>query len=351
MSLPPAGRRGLYLRIDRSGKTTRAVIIDETDATGGGCGETALPVTEQENPRTAGIDRLSTLELVRVINDEDKSVALAVERILPEVARAIDGIVARLHSGGRLFYVGTGTSGRLGVLDASECPPTYGVSPERVQGVIAGGYCALHSSVENAEDDAQTGAADLRGRGVNRGDAVVGITASGRTPYTAGALEWAQSIGCFAVALTCVPESAITRVADVAIVPVVGPEVIAGSSRMKAGTAQKLVLNMLSSAAMIRLGLVRGNRMTNLMPRNHKLRERSLRILVAESGLDEGGARRLLLEAGGELRKALVMHRADVNHEAAMKALEAAGGSIEGAVQVLVPRRPVASIRRLAAVD
>src|SRR5262245_43881737 len=192
---------------------------------------TKLPVTEQENPRTAGIDRLSTLELVRVINDEDKCVALAVERVLPEVARAIDGIVARLRSGGRLFYVGAGTSGRRGVLDASECPPTYGVSPERVQGVIAGGYGALHSSVENAEDDGEAGAADLRARGVRYGDAVVGITASGQTPYTVGALKWAQSTGCLAVALTCVPESAITRVADVAIAPGVGPEVLAGSSR------------------------------------------------------------------------------------------------------------------------
>jgi N-acetylmuramic acid 6-phosphate etherase len=309
-----------------------------------------LPVTEQENPRTAGIDRLSTLELVRVINDEDKSVALAVERVLPEVARAIDGLVARLQSGGRLFYVGTGTSGRLGVLDASECPPTYGVSPERVQGVIAGGSVALQTSVENAEDDEQAGADDLRARGVKRGDAVVGISASGGTPYTAGALEWARSIGCFTVALTCVPESAITHVADVAIVPVVGPEVIAGSSRMKAGTAQKLVLNMLSSAAMIRLGFVRGNRMTNLKPRNRKLRERSLRILVAESGLDEVAARKLLREAGGELTKALVMHRAGVDRAAATKALEAAGGSIEGAVKVVVQRRPVTPIRGLAAV-
>jgi N-acetylmuramic acid 6-phosphate etherase len=191
-----------------------------------------VPVTEQENPRTANIDRLPTLELIRLINAEDHSVAAAIERVLPAVAQTIDRVVERLQQGGRLFYVGTGTSGRLGVLDASECPPTYGVSPERVQGVIAGGDVALRSSIEGAEDDEAAGGADLRARGVGPGDAVVGITASGRTPYTVGALRWARSIGCFAAALTCVPGSAVTAVADVAMVPVVGPEVITGSSRM-----------------------------------------------------------------------------------------------------------------------
>jgi N-acetylmuramic acid 6-phosphate etherase len=293
------------------------------------------PVTEQENPRTANIDRLSTLELIRLINDEDKSVAAAVERVLPVVAQTIDQVVKRLEAGGRLFYVGTGTSGRLGVLDASECPPTYGVDPERVQGVIAGGDVALRSSIEGAEDDEAAGGADLHERGVRAGDAVIGITASGSTPYTAGALRWARSLGCFTAALTCVPGSAVTSIADVAMVPVVGPEVIAGSSRMKAGTAQKMILNMISTAAMIRLGFVRGNRMTNLVPRNAKLRERSLRILIAETAMPESAARALLQEAGGELRVALVMRRAGVDHGAAVSALGSAGGSIEGAVKAL----------------
>jgi N-acetylmuramic acid 6-phosphate etherase len=296
---------------------------------------TDLPITEAENPRTANIDRLPTLELIRLINQEDQSVAVAVERVLPAVAQTIDQVVERLKAGGRLFYVGTGTSGRLGVLDASECPPTYGVSPERVQGVIAGGDAALRTSIEGAEDDEAAGGEDLRGRGVSAGDAVVGITASGRTPYTVGALRWARSIGCFTAALSCVPGSAVTTVAEVAMVPVVGPEVITGSSRMKAGTAQKLILNMISSAAMIRLGFVRGNRMTNLMPRNEKLRQRSLRILVAETALEPSAAQALLDQAGGEVRVALVMHRGHVEREAAIKALAAAGGSIEAAVQQL----------------
>jgi N-acetylmuramic acid 6-phosphate etherase len=294
-----------------------------------------VPDTERENPRTANIDRLPTLRLIELINDEDRSVAEAVERVLPAVAQTIDQVVERLKAGGRLFYVGTGTSGRLGVLDASECPPTYGVSPERVQGVIAGGDVALRNSIEGAEDDEAAGGADLRARGVGAGDAVIGITASGRTPYTVGAVRWARSIGCFTAALSCVPGSAVTTSADIAMVPVVGPEVITGSSRMKAGTAQKMILNMISSAAMIRLGFVRGNRMTNLMPRNEKLRQRSLRILIAETALDAAAAEELLRQAGGEVRVALVMHRACVARDIATGALDEAGGSIDAAVQRL----------------
>jgi N-acetylmuramic acid 6-phosphate etherase len=294
-----------------------------------------VPDTERENPRTANIDRLPTLHLIELINDEDRLVAEAVERVLPAVAQTIDQVVERLKAGGRLFYVGTGTSGRLGVLDASECPPTYGVSPERVQGVIAGGEVALRNSIEGAEDDEAAGGADLRARGVGAGDAVIGITASGRTPYTVGAVRWARSIGCFTAALSCVPGSAVTTSADIAMVPVVGPEVIAGSSRMKAGTAQKMILNMISSAAMIRLGFVRGNRMTNLMPRNEKLRQRSLRILIAETALDAAAAEELLRQAGGEVRVALVMHRARVTREMATGALDEAAGSIDAAVERL----------------
>ena len=249
-----------------------------------------VPVTEQENPRTREISRLPTAEVVRLMNEEDACVAVAVERVLLEVARAVDAIVERLRGGGRLFYVGTGTSGRLGVLDASECPPTFGVPPELVQGIIAGGYEALYRATEASEDDHDAGARDAAARGVGARDALVGIAASGRTPYTIGAVEFARALGAFTAAVTCAPDSPITRAAEVSVVPVVGPEVVAGSTRLKAGTAQKMVLNMISTATMIRLGYVTGNRMTNMQPRNLKLRERSLRILGAETGRG-GGAR------------------------------------------------------------
>jgi len=192
-----------------------------------------------------------------------------------------------LKNGGRLFYVGTGTSGRLGVLDASEIPPTFGVSYDLVQGVIAGGYDALYKATESSEDDKEAGKIDLQNRGASEKDAVVGIAASGGTPYTIGAVEYAKSSGCFTACITCVPDSAITRAVEIAIVPVVGAEAIAGSSRMKAGTAQKMVLNMISTVSMIRLGYVKGNRMTNVKSSNIKLKERSMRILTAETNLDE----------------------------------------------------------------
>lgn len=291
-----------------------------------------IPITEQENPRTAEIDTLPTLEVVRLINEEDKLIALAVEKVLPEIAGAIERIVERLKDGGRLFYIGTGTSGRLGVLDASECPPTYGVSPELVQGVIAGGYDALYKAVEASEDDREAGAKDLQTRGVTGKDCVIGIAASGRTPYTIGALEWGRSIGCFTVALTCVPDSAITKVAEVSIIPVVGAEVIAGSTRMKAGTSHKMILNMISTSVMIRLGYVRGNRMTNVSARNEKLRERSLRIFIAETNADEEVAKKFLEEAK-ELRLALVMYKANVMREEAEEALKKTNGNIQAAVE------------------
>src|ERR1044071_8108718 len=249
----------------------------------------AIPLTEQENPRTAQISSLPTEEILRLMNEEDARVPEAVGRVLPEITKAVEGIVARLEQGGRLFYVGTGTSGRLGVLDASECPPTFGVSPDLVQAVIAGGYDACYRAFEASEDDEAAGPRDLRERGFSEKDVLVGIAASGRTPYTVGAARFAREIGALTIALTCVPGSAITECADIAIVPVVGPEALAGSTRMKAGTAQKLVLNMISTATMVRLGYVTGNRMTNVQPRNEKLRARSLRILAAETGLDESG--------------------------------------------------------------
>lgn len=294
-----------------------------------------LPVTEQENPRTAKIDEASTLDALRLINDEDKLVAEAVERVLPQIAEAVDLIVERMKAGGRLFYIGTGTSGRLGVLDASEIPPTYGVSYDLVQGIIAGGWDALYKASEASEDDREAGIRDLKARGVTAKDAVVGIAASGRTPYTIGAVEHAREMGCFTACIVCTPDSAIEKAAEIAIVPVVGPETITGSTRMKAGTAQKLVLNMISTAAMIRLGYVRGNRMTNVKPSNEKLKDRSLRILMAETGLDETAAGELLETAGGDLRVALVMHKGSVDREIAESLLKRSDYVVEKALMTL----------------
>jgi N-acetylmuramic acid 6-phosphate etherase len=281
------------------------------------------------------LSKLPTAEIVRLMNEEDACVAAAVGRVLPEIARAVEGVVGRLKSGGRLFYVGTGTSGRLGVLDASECPPTFGVPPELVQGIIAGGYDALYRAVEASEDDRVAGARDAEARGVGARDALVGIAASGRTPYTIGAVEFARRIGAFTAALTCVPGSPITEAAEVAIVPVVGPEVVTGSTRLKAGTAQKMVLNMISTAALVRLGYVTGNRMTNLTARNTKLRARSLRILAAEAGLDERAAVEAFERAGGDLRVALVMSKTNRSPEEARAALESSGWVVARAVETL----------------
>ena len=292
-----------------------------------------LPVTEQENPKTAEIDRVSTLEALRLINDEDKTISIAVERVLPEIAATVEKVVERLQNGGRLFYVGTGTSGRLGVLDASEIPPTFGVGYDLVQGVIAGGYDALYKATESSEDDRDVGAHDLQARGLTANDAVIGIAASGRTPYTIGAVEFARELGCFAACITCVPDSAITKAVDIAIVPVVGPEAITGSTRMKAGTAQKMVLNMISTVAMIRLGYVKGNRMTNVRSSNAKLKERSLRILMAETGLESKEASMVLQIADDDLRIALVMVFGKVSREMAESSLKRSNYVVEEAVR------------------
>jgi N-acetylmuramic acid 6-phosphate etherase len=294
-----------------------------------------FPVTEEENPRTTNLSSLSSLEIASVMNGEDEGVAIAVRAVLPNVARAVDGIVERLRAGGRLFYVGTGTSGRLGVLDAAECPPTFGVAPELVQAIIAGGYEACHRAVEASEDDAQAGARDLEQRGFTKADAVVGIAASGRTPYTVGAVEYARQLGALTIAITCAPGSPITKAAEIAIVPVVGPEVIAGSTRLKAGTAQKLVLNMLSTATLTRLGYVTGNRMTNVQTRNAKLRERALRILQAEAGIGEERARELLASAAGDLPVALVMSKTGCSLAEAEYALERASGVVGKALELI----------------
>jgi len=295
----------------------------------------ALPITEQENPRSKNLSSLPAREIVALMNAEDATVAAAVEHVLDDVAKAVDETVARLRKGGRLFYVGTGTSGRLGVLDASECPPTFGVSPQLVQGVIAGGYDACYRAVEASEDDAAAAEADLRARGFAKGDALVGIAASGRTPYTVGAVKFARRCGAFTIALTCAPGSLLTSEAEISIVPVVGPEVVAGSTRLKAGTAQKLVLNMISTATMVKLGYVTGNRMTSVLPRNSKLRARAIRIIMAESGADEETARAVLSGADDDLRAALVMIKTGHSSEEAKAALEAGGGVISQAVKIL----------------
>jgi N-acetylmuramic acid 6-phosphate etherase len=294
-----------------------------------------LPVTEQQNPRASNLERLSSFEIVRLMNEEDAGVARAVEKVLPRVARAVDEILERLKAGGRLFYIGTGTSGRLGVLDAAECPPTFGVPPEMVQAVIAGGYEAVYRATEASEDDREAAVRDLQERGFEKGDALVGLTASGGTPYTVGALAYARALGAFTAAITCARGSAITKVAEVSMAATVGPEILAGSTRLKAGTAQKMILNMLSTATMIRLGYVSGNRMSNLQARNEKLRGRALRILMSETGLGEKSARAALEAAEGSLPVALVMNKTNCSREDAVHALEASRGAIQKAVDTV----------------
>jgi len=268
-----------------------------------------LPVTEQENPNTWNLSSLAPLEIIQKMNQEDELVAGAVAKELPTIAQAVEAIVTRLKNSGRLFYIGTGTSGRLGVLDAAECPPTFGVSPDLVQAIIAGGYEACYRAVEASEDDAGAGRADLEARGFTKADALVGIAASGRTPYTVGAVAYARSLGALTIALTCVPASEIAETAELSVVPVVGPEVVTGSTRLKAGTAQKLVLNMISTAVLTRLGYVSGNRMSHLRARNSKLHARALRILMAETGVDEETAATALDAAKGETSAALKIIR------------------------------------------
>lgn len=240
--------------------------------------------TEKRNPRSEGIDTMSTLEMLTVINEEDHRCAEAVKAVLPQIARAVDVIADRLRRGGRLVYCGAGTSGRLGVLDASECPPTYGVDAGLVTGLIAGGYGALLKAVEGAEDDPALGAQDLRGMGFCERDVLVGIAASGRTPYVLGAMAYARAQGAAVMALTCCRGSKLEQAADITMAPIPGPEVVTGSSRMKSGTCQKLVLNMLSTGVMIRLGKVYGNLMVDLQATNEKLRRRAISIVCTATG-------------------------------------------------------------------
>ena len=293
--------------------------------------------TELRNPRSEHIDELSTLEMLTVINQEDATVAAAVASQLPEIARAVDTIVERFTQGGRLFLIGAGTSGRLGVLDASECPPTFSVPPALVQGLIAGGDAALRNSSEHSEDSPEEGAHDLNAAGFGIAntadpsaptpDVLVGIAASGRTPYVLGALLHARKLQAFTIGLACVDGSPISKVADLTIAPVTGPEVVTGSTRMKAGTATKLVLNMLSTGVMIRTGAVFGNLMVNVKPSNDKLIDRAHRIIMEATGCDRFAATRLLIEADS-VKVAIAMHKLGLPRAAAEERLAAVGGSL-----------------------
>ena len=289
-------------------------------------------LTEQSNLASASIDALPTEQVLRVINAEDQKVAEAVEREIPAIARAVDAIVTAFQGGGRLFYIGAGTSGRLGVLDAAECPPTFRVPPELVQGIVAGGEAALSRATEASEDDPASGARDLAARGFNGRDVLVGIAASGRTPYVLGAIAEARRSGAVTVGISCTPDSELSRATEIAITPLTGPEVITGSTRMKAGTAQKLVLNMLTTAAFIRLGYVYGNLMVNVEPANAKLLDRARRIVAQAADVSEERARELLEASGNQVRIAVVMAKTGLGREAAERKLSAAGGSIAKAL-------------------
>ena len=285
-----------------------------------------LPLTELRNPASAEIDRLSTLDMLQVMNAEDATVPGAVQAELPAIARAVDGITQRLRQGGRLIYVGAGTSGRLGVLDASECPPTYNTPREMVIGLIAGGPDAVTRSIEGAEDRADEGAAAIADLGVEEIDAVVGIAASGRTPYVIGALEEARRRGALTVSIACSDGSPMAAVAEIVIQPLVGPEVVTGSTRMKAGTAQKLVLNMLSTGAMIRLGKTFGNLMVDVQPSNQKLKARARRIVAEATGLDNDAAAAALDAADGEVKTAILATLLEISPGQARIRLDDAGG-------------------------
>jgi len=285
-------------------------------------------LTEQANPASAAIDTLSTEAALRIINAEDQKVAQAVQQEIPSIARAVDAITGALQKGGRLFYIGAGTSGRLGVLDASEIPPTYGASAEMVQGIMAGGEAALSRATETTEDDPAIGVRDLLARGFREGDVLVGLAASGRTPYVLGAVAEARRMGAVTIGICCVPDAELSRAVDIPIAPLVGAEIIAGSTRMKAGTAQKLVLNMISTTTFIRLGYVYGNLMVNVQPKNHKLVERARRIIAQAANVAYERGAELLDASGGSVRVAIVMARAGVEREEAERRLAACGGRI-----------------------
>ncbi len=284
--------------------------------------------TEKRNSRTQDIDRLSTLQMLRLINEEDRQVPAAVGKILPKIAAAVDLIVSRLRQGGRLFYLGSGTSGRLGILDAVECPPTFSTDPQKIQGLIAGGYEAIFRAKEGAEDQPELGAQDLKAKHLTAQDAVVGITASGRTPYVLGGLQYARSLGAAAIAVYCSPAAPIAKTADLNLCAPVGPEVITGSTRMKAGTAQKLILNMLSTGAMIKLGKVYGNLMVDVKASNAKLEARALGIVMTVTDCSQAVAQKALAITKGRTKEAILVVTKKVTADEAQKLLDAAQGHL-----------------------
>ncbi|QHQ19082.1 N-acetylmuramic acid 6-phosphate etherase [Pectobacterium brasiliense] len=289
-------------------------------------------VSETRNPATMALDQLSTLEMMHAFNQEDRKVPEAIAQVLPAIAEAVDLATASLQEGGRLIYLGAGTSGRLGVLDASECPPTFGVPHGLVIGLIAGGPGALLKAVEGAEDDPALGEADLKALDVTAADMVVGLAASGRTPYVIGALRYARDVGCRTAAISCNPHSPIAQEAQVAISPVVGPEALTGSTRLKSGTAQKLVLNMISTGAMVKLGKVYQNLMVDVKATNVKLLDRACRIVVEATGAEREKARQALVQADNEVKPAILMLLANIDVAAARERLKQHNGYLREAL-------------------
>jgi N-acetylmuramic acid 6-phosphate etherase len=292
-------------------------------------------LTEHVNPASRDIDVRSTAEILEIINQEDQKIGGAVAAEIPHIAAAVDAVVEAIRNGGRLFYIGAGTSGRLGVLDAAECPPTFHVSRDLVQGIIAGGEAALARATEATEDDPAEGKRDLMARTFTSRDALVGIAASGRTPYVLGAVAAARELGALTIGISCTPDSELSRAVKIAITPLVGPEVIAGSTRMKAGTATKLVLNMITTAVMIRLGYVYGNLMVNVEPKNSKLEDRAKRIIAESAGVSYEQAGELLGKSAGNVKVAIVMSRLAIDRVAAEARLAAAGGRVSEALQTV----------------
>jgi len=290
-------------------------------------------LTEQPNAASRDIDAKPTAEILRIMNDEDGKVAGAVSAEIPRIAQAVERIVEIMRKGGRLFYIGAGTSGRLGVLDAAECPPTFNVAPDLVQGIMAGGAAALAKSTEATEDDPETGKHDLERRRFTASDALVGIAASGRTPYVLGAVAMARELGALTIGISCTPGSELSRAVEIAITPLCGAEVITGSTRLKAGTATKLVLNMISTAVMIRLGYVYGNLMVNVAPRNSKLEDRARRIIAQSASVSHERAGELLMQANGNVKTAIVMARLALDRAEAEAKLAGADGRIAEALK------------------
>ena len=292
---------------------------------------TQLP-TESRNPNSEQIDTLSTIDMLKVINNEDQKVAIAVQNTLPEIAQVVDIVTQSFQKGGRLIYCGAGTSGRLGILDASECPPTFGVDPQQVVGLIAGGHKAILQAVENAEDNVEQGAHDLQAININSNDALVGIAASGRTPYVLGAMTYALSVGASVAALSCNPQSPMSKLAQISIAPIIGPEILTGSSRMKAGSAQKLVLNMISTGAMIRTGKVFSNLMVDVETTNSKLVQRQKNIVMAATDCSEDLATEMLKQTDNHCKTAILMILSGLDVQSARQKLDKHKGFIRHAL-------------------